>query len=323
LSQSPTPKPSVALGVLLIVLAFAGVAVMSAFGKAASQVPTGALVFFQNFISLVLFAPWALDQGFGELRTSRIGLHMVRALGGLLSQVLMFVAVGKMSLVDAVLLSNSAPLFIPVVMRVWLKQRINATVWWSLLIGFAGVILILRPGLALLSNPSALIATSAALFSAIALVSVNQLSNTEPTRRILFYYFLFSSIAAAPFAVLHWKTPTGREWLYLAGVGIMMASSQLLIILAYQHATAERIAPFNYSVVIFSGLIGWLVWHNRPGVLALLGVLLVTAGGVLSGKFGGPGSQGHLGWLGYWNHLRLKTERDEHLRKLQARTTEV
>ena len=62
-------------------------------------------------------------------------------------------------------------------------------VWVSLLIGFAGVILILKPGLALLSDPIALIAISAAVFSAFALVAVNQLSNTEPSRRILFYYF--------------------------------------------------------------------------------------------------------------------------------------
>jgi len=172
----------------------------------------------------------------------------------------------------------------------------------SLLIGFAGVILILKPDLALLSDPIALIATSAAVFSALALVAVNQLSNTEPPRRILFYYFLYSSAAAAPFAVLKWRTPTDREWLFLGGIGLMMAASQLLIILAYKHATAGRIAPFNYTVVIFSGLIGWVVWKNTPDLLSLVGVLLVTAGGVLSTKFGGPNSSGHLGWLGYWNH---------------------
>ncbi len=83
-----------------------------------------------------------------------------------------------------------------------------------------------------------------------------------------------------------------------------MALSQWLIILAYKQASAERIAPFNYTVVIFSGLIGWVVWNNRPDLLALAGVLLVTAGGVLSTVFGGQNSKGgHLGWVGYWNHL--------------------
>ena len=290
------------LGALLIVLAFACVAVMSAFGKAAKGVPTGILVLFQNFISLVLFTPWVLGKGISELRTTRTWLHIVRAIAGLLSQVLMFVAVKKMPLVNAVLLSNSAPLFIPLVTWAWLKERIGGMVWMSLFVGFAGVILILKPGLALLSDPTALIAISAAVFSALALVAVNRLSNTEPPRRILFYYFLYSSAAAAPFALLNWRTPTYREWLFLGGIGLMMAVSQLLIILAYKHASAGRIAPFNYTVVIFSGLIGWVVWNNAPDLLSLAGVLLVTAGGVLSTKFGGPNSSGHLGWLGYWNH---------------------
>jgi len=302
LSGVRKPKPSVALGALLIVLAFACVAVMSAFGKGASGVPTGTLVFFQNFISLVLFLPWALRGGLAELKTSRVGLHVLRAVAGLLSQVLMFVAVKRMPLVNAVLLSNSAPLFIPLVTWAWLKQRVGGMVWASLGIGFAGVALILHPGVELLTNPVALVAIAAALFSAFALVSVNQLSKTEPARRILFYYFLFSSAAAAPFAIWKWKAPTPQEWLFLGGIGLMMSMSQMLIILAYQRATATQIAPFNYSVVIFSGLIGWMVWSNTPGVLALAGVLLVTAGGVLSTRFSGPESLGHLGWLGYRSH---------------------
>ena len=86
------------------------------------------------------------------------------------------------------LLSNSAPLFIPLISRAWLKEKIGGMVWISLLIGFAGVALVLDPSPALLSNPAALIAISAALFSAFALVSVNQLSSTEPSDRILFYF---------------------------------------------------------------------------------------------------------------------------------------
>ena len=290
------------LGGFLIVVAFFCVAVMSALGKAAAHVPTGIIVFFQNFISLVLFLPWVLRHGVSGVRTSRTGLHILRAIAGLLSQVLMFVAVKRMPLMDAVLLSNSAPLFIPLITWAWLKEKIGGIVWASLVVGFVGVILILKPTSALISNPIALIATSAAIFSAFALVTVNRLSVTETTERILFYYFLISSIASVPFAIAEWHTPTNSEWIYLVGIGIFMAASQLLIILAYRQASAGRIAPFNYSVVVFSGLIGWLVWKNTPDMLSLIGVVLVTAGGILSTKFGGPASRGHFGWIGRWNH---------------------
>jgi drug/metabolite transporter (DMT)-like permease len=165
-----------------------------------------------------------------------------------------------------------------------------------------GVILILKPTAALVTNPVALVALCAAVFSAFALVTVNRLSTTETTERILFYYFLISSLASAPFAATEWQAPTEREWMYLAGIGVFMAASQLLIILAYRQASAGRIAPFNYSVVVFSGLIGWAVWKNAPDILSLLGIILVTTGGILSTKFGGPASRGHFGWIGRWNH---------------------
>jgi drug/metabolite transporter (DMT)-like permease len=275
-------KRQLFLGIALIVAAFFCVAVMSAFGKAASGVSTATLSFFQSFISLVLFLPWTLRHGLADLRTNQLPLHVARALSGLLSQVLYFWAVREMSLIDAVLLVNAAPLFIPVVAFVWNRTPITRAVGISLLVGFVGVVLIIKPGADLLTNPSALIALSAALFSAIALVSVNKLSDHNEPDTILFYYFFIASVVTLPFAVAGWSEPTALEWGYLAGVGVFMALAQLLIILAYQHASASQIAPFNYSVVIFSGLIGWLVWHTTLDWVSGLGVLLVCVGGILS-----------------------------------------
>ena len=152
----------------------------------------------------------------------------------------------------------------------------------SLVVGFAGVVLIIRPGPDLLTNPSALVALTAALFSAIALVSVNKLSRLNQPDTILFYYFLIGSAATLPFAVVQWSMPASHEWWLLVGVGAFMALAQLLIIFAYEHATASQLAPFNYSVVIFSGLIGWIAWHNDLDWLSIIGILLVCAGGILS-----------------------------------------
>ncbi len=291
------PSKNLALGILLIVAAFFCVAVMSAFGKAATALPTSVISFFQSFISLVVFLPWVLRGGTGQMRTGRLPVHVLRALAGLLSQVLYFWSVKQMSLVDAVLLVNAAPLFIPVIALMWQGTRIAPAVLASLAVGFVGVVLIIKPGPELLANPSSLIALSAALFSAIALVTVNTLSRTDRPDTILFYYFLIASVATAPFAALEWKTPSLEEWGLLIGVGVFMALAQLLIILAYQHATASQIAPFNYSVVIFSGLIGWIVWRNALDAVAVLGILLVSAGGILSIVLARPRHSGHGFWL--------------------------
>jgi drug/metabolite transporter (DMT)-like permease len=310
--ESSTPARNVPLGAMLIVLAFLLVAVMSALGKGAA-VSTSAIVFFQNFISLLLFLPWALSHGTGALKTRHLLLHGVRGLGGLLSQALMFIAILKMPLMNTVLLSNSAPLFIPLIAWVWLREKITASTAISLGIGFVGVLLILKPGPDLLRNPAALLATAAAVCSAVALVTVNRLSSSEPTYRILFYYFLIASLFTAPFLPFGWRSPTSRQWLFLLGIGLCQAGSQLLIIFAYRYAKPGRIAPFNYSVVVFSGLIGWIVWHNRPDLLALLGVVLVSAGGIFTTLRGGPNTRGHFGWIGHWNAEFLQRRHRERL----------
>jgi len=298
-----SPVQNVPAGAALIVAAFLLVAIMSALGKGAG-VSTSAIVFFQNFISLLLFLPWALHDGVAGLKTQHPLLQGVRGLGGMLSQALMFIAILKMPLMNTVLLSNSAPLFIPIIAWIWLKEKITVSIAVSLGIGFIGVLLILKPGPSLLRNPAALVATAAAICSAVALVTVNRLSSTEPTYRILFYYFLIASLLTAPFLPLGWRSPTGRQWLFLAGIGGCQAAAQLLIIFAYHYAKPGRIAPFNYSVVVISGLIGWIVWHNRPDALALVGVLLVSAGGIFTTLKGGPNTRGHFGWIGHWNaHL--------------------
>jgi drug/metabolite transporter (DMT)-like permease len=282
-TSSSSTYARLTLGILCTVLAFLAVAVMSAFAKAASDtgISAGVLVFFQNAISLVLLLPWVLRGGVAGLKTHRPVLHFIRAVAGLLSQYLLFVALKYIPLVDAVLLANAAPLFIPLITWAWLKQAISAKLWASLVIGFVGIVLILQPGGEVFSWATPL-ALAAGGCSALALVAVGLLDTTEPPARILVYYFLLSSVLTAPLLIPDWTTPGLRGWLWLGGVGVTMALAQFLLILAYEQASAAILSPFNYSVVIFSGLIGWLVWDQVPNALSLVGVALVCAGGVLA-----------------------------------------
>jgi drug/metabolite transporter (DMT)-like permease len=308
---TPPALPRVGTGASLIVAAFFLTAVMSALGKAAAGLSPATLVFFQNGIALALFLPWTLRHGPAAIKTHHLPLHLVRGVGGMLSQALGWYAVARMPLMNVVLLTNAAPLFIPLIARVWLKERVSAATWASLAIGFVGVVLILKPSPTLLKDPAAAVAVAAAACSAVALVTVNKLSATEPTSRILFYYFLIATVTTAPFLPVGWHVPTARQSAYLGAIGGCMAASQLLIILAYHYAKPAVIAPFNYSVVVFSGVIGWLFWGDVPGWLALAGVVLVTVGGVLSTATSGPAARGHFGWIGHLNlpfpHRRAAT----------------
>ena len=153
--------------------------------------------------------------------------------------------------------------------------------WASLAIGFAGVVLILQPGQGTFSWAIP-VALGAGACSAIGLVTISRLESTEPARRMLFWYFLLSAVFVSPALALRWSTPAGGGWPALVGVGLAMALAQIFTIRAYAAAPPEQLAPFNYSVVVFSALIGWAVFREVPNWLTGLGIVLVTLGGVLS-----------------------------------------
>lgn len=275
---------------------------MSSLSKAATEVPPLMTLFLQYAISFIVFSPKLFQSGPGILKTERFGLQCFRSIAGSVCQLLFFVAVKSLPLMDAVLLSNAAPLFIPLVVFVWLRKQVQPAVWLSLVIGLAGIALIIKPGPQMFSNPASLIALASGFFSAVALVATNTLSETEPPTRILLYNFGVSTILLIPLAWMVWKPLSSHEWLLLIGVGLFYALTQYLIIAAYRHADAAQISPFNYTVVIFSGLLGWWFFGNVPGVSALLGTVLICAGGILSIEAGHHEGRGHAFGSGHWSH---------------------
>ncbi len=299
--QAGTNK-NLPLGVTLITLAFLSAAVMSSFSKLATGVPPLLTLFLQYCISFLVFVPAALKSGPSILRSKRLGLHIFRSLAGSVCQLLFFVAVKSLPLMDSVLLSNAAPLFIPLIVYIWLHKRVQPLVWVSLLIGLGGIVLIIKPGPQMFSNPASLIALASGFFSALALVATNMLSETEPPSRILLFNFGVSTILLIPAAFVVWRPLTGRQWLLLLGVGGFYALTQYLIIAAYRHADATEISPFNYTVVIFSGVLGWAFFGNVPDLASIIGTLLICGGGILSIEAGHREGRGHAFGNGHWRH---------------------
>jgi drug/metabolite transporter (DMT)-like permease len=296
---------NIRLGILLITLAFFCAAVMSTFSKAATGAPPLMTLFLQYSISFLVFVPSAARLGRGGLKTEHFWLQLFRSLVGSACQLLFFVAVQSIPLLDAVLLSNSAPLFIPLVVYIWFGKTVRPLVWLSLLIGLVGIVMIIKPGPQMFHRPASLLALTAGLLSALALVATNKLAETEPPVRILIYNFGLSTLLLMPLFVRAWKPLTAKQWLLLLGVGVFYALTQYLIILAYRYASAAELSPFNYTVVIFSGLLGWLFFGNVPDAGAVIGTVLICAGGVLSIRAGHAEGRGHAFGYGHW-HLQWK-----------------
>ncbi len=287
-------------GILLILAAFFCAAVMSALSKEASGVPPLLILFLQYAISFLVFVPSALLSRPNALRTEHPWLQLFRSLAGSGCQLLFFIAVSRIPLMDAVLLSNAAPLFIPLIVYVWFRKAVTGTVWASLLIGLIGIVLVIKPGAQLIRSPASLLALGAGVLSGIALVATNRLAETEPPIRILIYNFGLSTLLLVPACLWAWKPLTRKEWLLLIGVGGFYAATQYLIILAYRYASAADLSPFNYSVVVFSGILGWLMFGNVPDLLSVTGTLLICAGGIVSIRAGHSEGHGHSFGSGHW-----------------------
>ncbi|MDG4667525.1 DMT family transporter [Mycobacterium sp. 236(2023)] len=268
------------LGALLTTAAFFCVALVGTLAKVSGQyTSTGVLLLFQNAICLLFIIPAALRGGWASLRTSRTGLHVLRAVAGTACWYALFFAISQIPLANATLLTYSAPLWMPLIAWAVTRQRVAAPTWIGAGLGFVGVMLVLRPqghGFSI----GELSALAGALLLAVAMMAVRWLGATEPVIRILFYYFLLSTVLSVPIAVVDWAPIPATAWAWLIGLGCAQLLSQILIVIAYRYASAEKVGPFIYSVIVFTALIDWLVWDHTPTTASYLGMALVIGGGV-------------------------------------------
>jgi drug/metabolite transporter (DMT)-like permease len=276
-------------GALLMVvsaLLFASMAAMVSL--AARELGNAPLVFVRHFLMLVFLLPWLMRQGPRALRTQALAGHLARGLAGVAAVACYFYAIARLRLADAVLLNQSLPLFIPIVERAWLGERVPRRLWGVLLLGFAGLLLILRPGTGVF-EPAALVGLASAALASFAQVGIRRLTRTEPVTRIIFYYGLVASVVALPPALFWWTAPSPRTWVILLLIGVFATLGQFTLTRAYVHAPAARIGPFLYAGPVFAGLLDWLIWDRLPDALFVAGALLVIAAATLTLRLrGGP-----------------------------------
>lgn len=268
-----------ALYMVVSALLFASMA--AAVRVAARELPNAPIVFFRHFIMLVFLLPWLFREGPSALATRDVPGHLLRGLAGVAAVACYFYALARLRLADAVLLNQSMPLFVPLVERVWLGERIPRRLWGVLALGFLGLLLILRPGTGVFEK-AALIGLASAALASIAQVGIRRLTRTEPVTRIVFYFGLIASVAALPPALLTWRDPSPHTWAMLLVMGVFATIGQLTLTRAYLHAPAAQVGPFVYAGPVFAGFIDWLVWGRLPDAVFVLGAAVVVAAATLA-----------------------------------------
>lgn len=245
-----------------------------------ARYPLGEVVFFRCVFALLSgIALVAAQGGLPLLRTRRISGHLARATIQFCSMLCIFTAFGMMPLADAVAISFSAPLFLTVLSIPMLGEKVGPYRWGAVIVGFCGVLVMVRPGSGTL-EAGALFALANAGLGAIATIGVRRMTVTEASATLVFYQVLTTTVLSLFMLPLGWVTPTWLDFLMLATIGLASGAGQYLWTQAFRFAPAAVAAPFNYTAMIWAMLFGYLIWGDIPTFALLAGALIVSLSGL-------------------------------------------
>jgi len=260
---------------------------MALFGIVTKIALQGASFFWVSFITYLTGALILLPRGIFELKSNHYPLLIGRALFGTLASLCYTISIQYIPIVNGTLLFNTAPIFIPLLGLIFLHENVKKTTWLAVLIGFIGIIVIIKPTEALFRDPGNLIGILSGISLAIAYLMMKLLSGTEPAVRIIFYYLGLGTLIQIPLLFLY-EAPPLKNCLYAALAGVLLLTAQLALIKAYTYAKASEVGIYQYTSVVFVGLLDWLIWGVVPGLLEILGILLVAIAGMIIIRNGRP-----------------------------------
>jgi drug/metabolite transporter (DMT)-like permease len=261
-------------------------ALMSVLVKHASATFSPAeLVFYRSAFGLV--AIWAViairyRSALAPLATPHFKAHWWRGLAGFAALVLFFYALSRLPLATAVTLNYTAPLFLAALSAWWLREHHGRGLVGAVLLGFVGIVLLLRPQLQGQAWLPALAGLVSGMLAAVAYVNVKQLGRLgEPEWRVVFYFTLLSTVGGAAWmAVAGFHRPQPADWPWLIGIGVTATVAQLALTRAYHRGRTLTVGSLAYTTVGFSALYGVLLFGERLPLLAWIGMAVVAAAGV-------------------------------------------
>jgi drug/metabolite transporter (DMT)-like permease len=248
--------------------------------------PTGELLFFRNFFACPVILGFMLATGGLRLATRRWLGHLLRGLFGVGAMYCFFLSYKLLPLSDAIALGLSGPIFLTVLSIPILGEKVGIRRWSAVIVGFLGVLLMTRPGAGTLQI-AAFVPLGAAVFYALAMITIRRLSESEPSTTIVFYFTLFATLIALMTTQLstlgpeyEWVWPTGWEWGSVLLIGFMGGVGQLVITYAFRMAPVSLIAPFDYTALVYAFIIGHLWFGEVPDAYLIVGGLLVVLSGI-------------------------------------------
>ena len=268
-----------AIATICLGVFFMGLSDMLAKNLAADHHPLQ-IVMVRNLIAApMIVAIVAWRGGLRGFVTQTPWLHVLRGLLLLGAGYTFFSALRTLGLAEATAIGFAAPIFITLLSAVVLREAVGWRRWLAVLAGFIGVLMIVRPG-AETFQPASLYVVATAVFYALFMTSSRWIHRDETLWTMMFWNNLFPTLLSAPVVPFVWTEIPVFHWQLLAGMAVLSAFGVPLIAQAFRMAPASVVAPFDYTILLWACLWGWLYWGELPDQWTWAGAAVITASGI-------------------------------------------
>ena len=250
------------------------------------RIPVTEIVLARSVISIMLTGVGLRMAGVNPLGNKR-GLLLARGLAGSLALLCFFEAVTSLPLASATVLQYTYPTFTAGAAWILLAEPLRRRIGLAVAVGWIGVVLVIQPqwigdGMTTLALIPVLLGLAGALCTALAYVCVRKLSVTEHPLVIILYFPLVSIPISLPAVIQQGVMPSGLDWLWLLGVGVLTQLGQIWVTRGLSCLPAARATSLNYVQVVFAATWGWIWFHETVNVLTLAGAALVLMASCIS-----------------------------------------
>ena len=269
------------LGVLYGIASVACFAMMDASVKWLDMFPVGQVLFSRFFFGLIPILMLVPRNEFKTFyKTSRPKLHAFRAITGTLAIIALFIALREIPLADVVSLTFGGPIFVTLGSIFFLSEKVGVKRWLAVLIGFIGMLLIVKPAYEEL-NIYYIFPIIFCIFFACVALSIRSLSSTEPNYRIALYFSLLSMIVGLFTLPFGWVMPNTFEFFLLIFTGLVGSVANILLTVSLRFAEASLVTPTKYLNLVFAIFLGYFIWSEIPKFLTLVGAGLIIVSSVI------------------------------------------
>lgn len=269
-------------GILYVITAAFGFSGMSLFVKLAGDLPSFQKAFFRNFIALIFVSAMIIKEKVSVFTVKEnIPALFGRCICGTLGLLCNFYALGTLNLSDANMLNKLSPFFSIILSAVLLKERPRVVQVLGVTVAFSGSLLIIKPGFENSALIPATVGALGGLGAGAAYTFVRKLgSRGENSRRIVFWFSVFSCSFCLPFMIFYYHKMSLAQTIYLILAGTFACIGQLGITKAYICAPAKEISVYDYTQVIFAAIFGYFVFGDIPDLLSIIGYIIICGAGV-------------------------------------------